>query len=96
MGGRCKAGEKLVSMLVCTPILLTAPLMNVLFIKFKLKLIVGSISTADGSALVRMGDTTMVCGIKAEVAEPDAATPNEGYISEFWLLEVGFLGLHML
>jgi exosome complex RNA-binding protein Rrp42 (RNase PH superfamily) len=24
----------------------------------------------------------MVCGIKAEIAEPDAARPNEGFISE--------------
>lgn len=23
----------------------------------------------------------MVCGIKAEIAEPDAARPNEGFIS---------------
>ncbi|WWD20524.1 hypothetical protein CI109_105000 [Kwoniella shandongensis] len=41
---------------------------------------VGSISTAHGSSLVRLGDTTMVCGIKAEIAEPSASTPNEGYI----------------
>ena len=43
---------------------------------------VGSISTADGSALVRMGDTTMVCGIKAEITEPDSARPTEGILSE--------------
>ncbi|WRT70494.1 uncharacterized protein IL334_007492 [Kwoniella shivajii] len=41
---------------------------------------VGSISTAHGSSLVRMGDTTMVCGIKAEVAEPSAQSPNQGYV----------------
>ncbi|KAI9633658.1 ribosomal protein S5 domain 2-type protein [Dioszegia hungarica] len=40
----------------------------------------GSVSTADGSALVRMGDTTMVCGIKAEIAEPSSAAPTHGYI----------------
>lgn len=45
--------------------------------------ITGSISTADGSALVRMGDTTMVCGIKAEIAEPDMTRPNEGFLSEY-------------
>jgi exosome complex component RRP43 len=44
---------------------------------------VGSVTTADGSALIRMGETTMVCGIKAEIAEPDAASPNEGFISKF-------------
>ncbi|WWC92051.1 uncharacterized protein L201_007005 [Kwoniella dendrophila CBS 6074] len=41
---------------------------------------VGSISTAHGSSLIRMGDTTMVCGIKAEVSEPTAQAPNEGYV----------------
>jgi len=39
-----------------------------------------SISTADGSALVRLGDTTVVCGIKAEVAEPDLDLPGEGFL----------------
>ncbi|GHJ87781.1 hypothetical protein NliqN6_4183 [Naganishia liquefaciens] len=41
---------------------------------------VGAVSTANGSALVRLGDTTIVCGIKAEVAEPDWKTPNHGWI----------------
>ncbi|WWC72340.1 uncharacterized protein I206_106302 [Kwoniella pini CBS 10737] len=41
---------------------------------------VGSITTAHGSSLIRMGDTTMVCGIKAEVAEPTAQSLNEGYV----------------
>ncbi|KAK1922907.1 ribosomal protein S5 domain 2-type protein [Papiliotrema laurentii] len=40
----------------------------------------GSISTAEGSALVRMGETTIVCGIKAEVAEPNTSTPEEGFV----------------
>ncbi|ADV19981.1 exosome complex component RRP43 [Cryptococcus gattii E566] len=40
----------------------------------------GSISTAHGSALVRMGDTTMVCGVKAEIGEPDTETPGEGFV----------------
>lgn len=42
----------------------------------------GSISTAHGSALVRMGDTTMVCGVKAEIGEPDTETPGEGFVGE--------------
>ena len=42
----------------------------------------GSISTANGSSLVRMGETTMVCGIKAEVAEPNIATPEHGFVGE--------------
>ncbi|KAH9983796.1 ribosomal protein S5 domain 2-like protein [Russula compacta] len=41
---------------------------------------VGSISTADGSALVRLGHTTIVCGIKAEIAEPDLERPTEGFL----------------
>ncbi|KAF5391036.1 hypothetical protein D9757_003953 [Collybiopsis confluens] len=32
---------------------------------------VGSISTASGSALVRLGNTTVVCGVKAEICEPE-------------------------
>lgn len=42
----------------------------------------GSISTAMGSSLVRMGDTTIVCGIKGEVAEVDWERPGEGWIGE--------------
>jgi polyribonucleotide nucleotidyltransferase len=41
---------------------------------------VGSISTADGSALVRIGETTIVCGVKAEIAEPDLEQPTEGFL----------------
>ncbi|KAH7108048.1 ribosomal protein S5 domain 2-type protein [Auriculariales sp. MPI-PUGE-AT-0066] len=41
---------------------------------------VGSISTAHGSALVRLGDTTVVAGVKAEIAEPDLDVPTRGFI----------------
>ncbi|KAI0920811.1 hypothetical protein AcV5_001406 [Taiwanofungus camphoratus] len=41
---------------------------------------VGSISTADGSALVRLGDTIVVCGVKAETAEPELDSPGEGFL----------------
>ncbi|KAG5644807.1 hypothetical protein DXG03_007629 [Asterophora parasitica] len=41
---------------------------------------VGSISTANGSALVRLGNTTVVCGVKAEIAEPELDRPNEGFV----------------
>jgi exosome complex component RRP43 len=44
---------------------------------------VSSISTADGSALVRLGHTTIVCGVKAEIAEPDLEQPTEGFIGSF-------------
>ena len=42
----------------------------------------GSVTTADGSALVRLGDTTIVCGVKAEIAEPEIDLPNNGFIGE--------------
>ncbi|EEB87885.1 hypothetical protein MPER_14569 [Moniliophthora perniciosa FA553] len=41
---------------------------------------IGSISTANGSALVRMGNTTVVCGVKAEIAEPELDKPNDGFL----------------
>ncbi|XP_067348317.1 exosome complex component RRP43 isoform X2 [Channa argus] len=41
---------------------------------------IGSISTADGSALVKVGNTTVICGIKAELATPTVETPGKGYI----------------
>ena len=40
----------------------------------------GSISTANGSALIRLGNTTIVCGVKAEIAEPELDRPNEGFL----------------
>uniref|UniRef100_A0A3Q1BAM1 Ribosomal RNA-processing protein 43 n=1 Tax=Amphiprion ocellaris TaxID=80972 RepID=A0A3Q1BAM1_AMPOC len=40
---------------------------------------IGSISTADGSALVKMGNTTIICGIKA-VKAPEDSSPGKGYI----------------
>ncbi|BGP37150.1 hypothetical protein JCM10450v2_001056 [Rhodotorula kratochvilovae] len=40
----------------------------------------GSVSTAPSSALVRLGKTSVVCGITLEVAPPDLARPNEGFI----------------
>ena len=40
----------------------------------------GSISTADGSALVRLGSTTIVCGVKAEIAEPELDKPKDGFL----------------
>ncbi|KAJ8266682.1 hypothetical protein GJAV_G00133430 [Gymnothorax javanicus] len=41
---------------------------------------IGSISTADGSALVKIGNTTVICGIKGELAAPPTDAPNHGYI----------------
>lgn len=51
------------------------------FEKFRPTLInTGSISTANGSALVRIGNTMVVCGIKAEIAEPTLDHPRRGYV----------------
>ncbi|XP_030602630.1 exosome complex component RRP43 [Archocentrus centrarchus] len=41
---------------------------------------IGSISTADGSALVKLGNTTIICGIKAELANPTVEAPGKGYV----------------
>lgn len=40
----------------------------------------GSISSAHGSATVSFGNTSVVCGIKFEIAEPELIRPNQGFI----------------
>ena len=39
-----------------------------------------SISSADGSAVVKQGDTIVICGIKVEIAKPKDETPKKGFI----------------
>jgi len=39
-----------------------------------------SIGTADGSSIVKCGNTTIICGIKAEVAPPLSEEPSKGFI----------------
>lgn len=41
----------------------------------------GPVGTADGSALVKIGDTTMLAAIKLEVMTPPSDTPDEGTIA---------------
>ncbi|KAJ3054343.1 hypothetical protein HK097_002066 [Rhizophlyctis rosea] len=41
---------------------------------------VGSITTANGSSMVRLGNTTVICGIKAEVTEPTPEAPRAGFL----------------
>ncbi|GAA6004127.1 exosome complex component RRP43 [Rhodotorula paludigena] len=41
---------------------------------------IGSVSTAPSSALVRLGKTSVVCGVTLEIAPPDLARPHEGFI----------------
>ncbi|XP_060835616.1 exosome complex component RRP43-like isoform X1 [Rhopalosiphum padi] len=39
-----------------------------------------TIHTADGSAAVKIGNTAVVCGIKAELGVPKSETPDIGYL----------------
>ena len=39
---------------------------------------VGSVQTADGSSIVKQGQTIVACGVKLELAEPKATTPDAG------------------
>ncbi|XP_008546920.1 exosome complex component RRP43 [Microplitis demolitor] len=41
---------------------------------------VSSITKADASAIYKIGNTKVVCGIKAELAEPKSETPDCGYL----------------
>ncbi len=41
----------------------------------------GFVATADGSALVRMGETTVLAGIKLEPGKPFPDTPNAGVLT---------------
>ena len=41
---------------------------------------VGAVGTACGSAMVRVGGTSVICGIKAELARPSVSLPDEGYL----------------
>ncbi|KAJ2950454.1 hypothetical protein O0L34_g8697 [Tuta absoluta] len=45
-----------------------------------IKLNVNSIRTADASAVAKCGNTTVVCGIKLELATPKAEEPNNGFL----------------
>lgn len=41
---------------------------------------VSSIKQADSSCVFKVGNTTVICGIKAELTEPKASTPDCGYV----------------
>ncbi|XP_022323921.1 exosome complex component RRP43-like [Crassostrea virginica] len=41
---------------------------------------VGCLSTANGSALVKIGNTAVMCGIKAELAKPKTEEPSSGFL----------------
>ena len=40
----------------------------------------GAITSADGSAMVKLGNTVVVCGIKCEISRPPADKQNCGVI----------------
>jgi len=46
-----------------------------------ISIVPGFVATADGSALVRIGDTTVVAGIKLEPGKPFPDTPNAGVLT---------------
>lgn len=41
---------------------------------------IGSVTTADGSAVLKLGRTTVVCGVRAKLANPPVMKPSEGYL----------------
>lgn len=41
----------------------------------------GFVTTADGSAMARIGDTAVLCGIKLEIGKPFPDTPNAGVLT---------------
>lgn len=41
---------------------------------------IDSIDTADGSAIAKVGKTTVICGIKAELCKPKPETPKQGFL----------------
>ncbi|XP_075972418.1 exosome complex component RRP43-like [Anticarsia gemmatalis] len=45
-----------------------------------IKLNVDAIKTADASALIKCGNTSLICGIKLELATPKAEEPKNGFL----------------
>lgn len=41
---------------------------------------INSITTADGSAIIKIGKTTVICAIKAELTTPKPETPKHGLV----------------
>lgn len=42
------------------------------------------ISSAEGSALVKFGETLVVSTLKTEVVEPELANPDQGFIGNIY------------
>ena len=54
----------------------------IFIMKFWNLFLIDSIKSAEGSCVLKMGKTSVVCGIKAEVAEPRVDDPRKGYIGK--------------
>ncbi|XP_057670396.1 exosome complex component RRP43-like [Diorhabda carinulata] len=51
------------------------------FNKFRpILLNVGTIDTADGSAIAKIGNTTVLCGVKAELCKPKPESQDQGFL----------------
>ena len=46
-----------------------------------IEIVPGFVSTADGSALARIGNTSVLCGVKLEPGKPFPDTPNAGVLT---------------
>jgi len=49
------------------------------------KILIDSLKSAEGSCVLKMGKTSVVCGIKAEVAAPRVDDPRKGYIGKKYI-----------
>ena len=44
------------------------------------------ITTADASSVVKIGSTTVTCGIKLEIAAPRSPNVDEGFVGLYFLM----------
>lgn len=51
----------------------------------------GAVSTANGSAMVKLGDTVVICGVKGEITVPSAEEPGRGMIGSLFKVKTNFV-----
>lgn len=51
----------------------------------------GSLSSCDGSAMVKIGNTTVLCGLKLEIGAPSVFKPRDGKLVVKYVARVHFL-----
>jgi len=66
-------------LIICTYIFSLSNIKTLIW-NLKFEIWIDSIKSAEGSCVLKMGKTSVVCGIKAEVAEPRVDDPKKGYI----------------